>query len=115
MDKEQFKRYQKLLIENRRSEENIREILDAGGACFICRENDPRVLQKHHVFGRNNSKVTVCLCQNCHKIVTDNQNKLPLKIRKKSNAYNPRMEDISIGSLLRCISDRLNKRGFFDE
>ena len=34
--------------------------------CCICGEDDPRVLERHHLAGRAYADSTVILCRNCH-------------------------------------------------
>lgn len=68
--------------------------------CFICKENYENVLEKHHMFGKKYSDQTILLCLNCHRIVTDNQNSLPTKIRKSRHQNEKDIVAInSIGSL----------------
>ncbi len=79
-------------------------------ACFICQTFDERVLilEKHHYLGKKYSDLTIWLCLNCHKKITDSQNKLPVKVRK---SYYRRNKDIfalcSIGALYKELGQEL--------
>lgn len=53
----------------------IDDILTKGGCCVICGYNDdPRVIEKHHIAGKHNSDLTVSVCPNCHKKLSMKQN-----------------------------------------
>ena len=52
--------------------------------CFLCGEDDSRLLEKHHWSGRANSDETVYLCLNHHRQQTLEQNKLAPKLRSKN-------------------------------
>ena len=52
--------------------------------CVVCGEDDQTLLnefEEHHVFGRANSNLRILLCKNCHSKITNEQNKLPPKLR----------------------------------
>lgn len=53
-------------------------------ACVCCGEDDPQVLEDHHIYGRGYSDDVVPLCKNCHAKVTAGQNVLSPKTRSKS-------------------------------
>lgn len=78
-------------------------------ACLECGENDPNVIEIHHVDGRNNSDWEIPLCKNCHTKVTAEQNKESPKVRSKdASLMNKRAyRIISNGALLRDIGDGL--------
>ncbi|WP_292492387.1 hypothetical protein [Methanoculleus sp. 10] len=64
--------------------ETIQKMIRDGDAkicCIACGENDPSVIERHHIFGRKLSEVKVPLCKNCHAKITAEQNKLPPKDR----------------------------------
>lgn len=48
-----------------------------GACCIICGEGDPRAIESHHIYGRIIPNDKVSLCINCHRKITDEQNKLP--------------------------------------
>lgn len=56
--------------------------------CELCGENDSRVIEKHHIFGRNNSPEIMLLCKNCHYKITHGQNKITPKRRSKNAPLN---------------------------
>lgn len=66
--------------------------------CAVCGENDPEVLEEHHVSGIANSPVTVTLCLNHHRKVTDIQNLFAPKFRSK-NAPNAERLQFGLASL----------------
>ena len=78
-------------------------------ACSICGENDPCVIEFHHLFGRTTSDETIPLCKNCHAIITDEQNKISPKSRSSSASPYEKMGFtlISIGAMLKVISKTL--------
>ena len=39
------------------------------GCCVICFETNPFKLESHHVFGKENSDLTICLCANHHGLL----------------------------------------------
>jgi len=39
------------------------------GYCLSCGDNDLLVLNNHHIFGRNNSDITITICANCHEYI----------------------------------------------
>ena len=63
--------------------------------CSECLEDHPAVIEMHHIIGRGNSDEVIPLCKNCHKIITNEQNKLPRERRKG----NPLIL-VSIGALM---------------
>jgi len=46
-------------------------------SCVICGESAPNVIEIHHLYGRAVLDEEVPLCMNCHKKITDEQNKFP--------------------------------------
>lgn len=41
--------------------------------CGVCGEPDDRCLEAHHVAGRKHDDLTVLICRNCHRKVSDDQ------------------------------------------
>jgi hypothetical protein len=78
-------------------------------ACAVCGEDNPNLIEMHHVDGRNNTDRIKPLCKNCHFKITSEQNKLSPKVRSsEASLQNKRAFNIiSIGALLREIGDRL--------
>ncbi|WP_340818284.1 HNH endonuclease [Methanolobus sp. WCC4] len=81
--------------------------------CIECAEDDPNVIELHHVYGRNNSEETVPLCKNCHFKITKQQNKLPRKVRAStaSREDNIRFILVSMGALLEGMGKQLRMIG----
>lgn len=78
--------------------------------CYICGESDPSILtlEEHHLFGRKFGKQKIWLCLNCHKKITDEQNKLPTKIRKSHSSKSKLVFAInSIGALNKLSGEKL--------
>jgi DNA-directed RNA polymerase subunit RPC12/RpoP len=55
--------------------------------CVYCGEDNEKVLEKHHDLGRKCSDQVSWVCLNCHKIITDDQNALPTRIRKSGKQH----------------------------
>ena len=74
-------------------------------ACSICGEDDPTVIEKHHLFGRNNSDELIPLCKNCHVKITDEQNKISPNARSKNATPQEKLgyHLVTSGSLLELI------------
>ena len=71
MNAEEYERNQKQLIEEKRAME---EIIQSGGCCLLCGYNeDPRILEEHHIAGRKNSDITITVCPNCHRKLSRKQ------------------------------------------
>jgi hypothetical protein len=52
----------------------LEEILSKDGCCVICFYNDnPLILEKHHIAGKNNSVLVLTVCPNCHRILSKKQ------------------------------------------
>jgi hypothetical protein len=67
----EFNNEQKELIEEIKW---IEDILSKHGCCLICFYYDnPLILEKHHIAGRNNLNLTITVCPNCHRILTKKQ------------------------------------------
>jgi 5-methylcytosine-specific restriction endonuclease McrA len=81
--------------------------------CQLCGESDSRLLEMHHIFGRNISSEIMLLCKNCHYKVTYEQNEITPKKRSK-DASPEDLEKytlISIGALLQGIGKTVEKSG----
>jgi hypothetical protein len=48
--------------------------------CAFCTENNPLVLEKHHVAGKDYHEGTVIVCRNHHRLLSDLQKDHPQKI-----------------------------------
>jgi len=86
------------------------EIVDQ---CLVCREDDPIVLEEHHICGRNNSDLVTTLCKSCHMPITHELNKVPRESRSKNASYPEKIacQLINIGALLREIGEQLIELG----
>ncbi|MEX0764222.1 MAG: hypothetical protein WEC35_07640 [Nitrosopumilaceae archaeon] len=51
----------------------ISKLIELGTTCLICFENNPFLLEWHHIGGKNNCSVTIPLCANCHLLASKNQ------------------------------------------
>ncbi|WP_319507632.1 HNH endonuclease signature motif containing protein [uncultured Methanolobus sp.] len=82
-------------------------------ACAVCGEDNRKVIEMHHVEGRNNSDWIKPLCKNCHSKITAEQNRLSPKARSgKTSLQNLKAFNIiSIGALLREIGQHLINMG----
>jgi hypothetical protein len=54
--------------------------------CLYCSENDPLVLERHHLAGRDYDEGTVIVCRNCHRKLSDRQKEHPDKITETPDA-----------------------------
>lgn len=81
--------------------------------CELCGENDSRLLERHHIFGRNFSPEIMLLCKNCHYKITHGQNKISPKKRSKdaSPEHSEQFALISVGALLQEIGKTIEKSG----
>ena len=70
--------------------------------CMNCGEDDPRIIELHHIEGRTNSDELTPLCKNCHAKVSIEQNKFPPKARSKNASPDKRRAYrlVTIGALL---------------
>ena len=51
----------------------VSKIIESSGSCLLCFENNPFVLEGHHLGGKKNSSVTIPLCANCHILASKHQ------------------------------------------
>jgi len=85
------------------------------GVCYICGEDDPRILkEEHHIFGKANSEEKVLLCLNCHSKITQAQNKLPPKVRSNDASERDKIvvAIVSQGSILEVIGKKQKEFGY---
>lgn len=54
--------------------------------CVRCPENDPLVLERHHIAGQAYDEATVIMCRNCHRKLSDLQRDHPEKIQDPPDA-----------------------------
>ncbi len=81
--------------------------------CKFCQEDDSRVIERHHIFGRNFSPEVMLLCKNCHYKITHGQNKILPKKRSKDASPEDleKFTLVSIGVLLQEIGKIMEKTG----
>ena len=81
--------------------------------CTLCGESDNRLLEKHHIFGKNNSPEIMLLCKNCHYKITHEQNKIAPKKRSRNATPNDleKFMLISMGVLLQEMGKILKESG----
>lgn len=81
--------------------------------CQLCGESDSRLLERHHIFGRNSSPIVTWLCKNCHYKVTHEQNVITPKKRSKDASPEDleKFTLISIGALLQEIGKTVEISG----
>jgi len=81
--------------------------------CSLCGEDDPTVIEEHHVYGRNNSDEKIPLCKNCHVKITEEQNKVSPKLRSPSASPQQKRGYllITVGALLELIGKTLKNVG----
>ena len=70
--------------------------------CVVCGEENPILLERHHLYGKKISDELVWLCKNCHYSVSYYQNRLPLSVRSNPSSDNERLAFILVtnGALL---------------
>ena len=81
--------------------------------CSLCGEDDPSIIEEHHVYGRNNSDEKIPLCINCHAKITREQNKVSPKLRSSSVSPQERRGYllVTVGALLESIGKTLISLG----
>ena len=77
--------------------------------CVMCGEDNPGLLEMHHVDGRATSEKTVPLCKNCHAKVTMEQNRFPPKARSANAIKEEHIAFwlLSLGALLKYVGQSL--------
>jgi hypothetical protein len=81
-DKDKFKRDSAKETEIRRERRRQADIERLGvdnPRCLHCGENDPNVLERHHLAGQAYGDEIVIACRNCHRKLSDRQNDHPKK------------------------------------
>jgi hypothetical protein len=81
--KDTFKRDPEKETEIRRESRRQRALERLGcsnPACIRCGENDPLLLEKHHLEGQEFGNTLVIVCRNCHRKLSDRQKDHPEKI-----------------------------------
>lgn len=82
----------------------ILQIIDSTGCCCICGwDFDPRVIEQHHISGKNNSNITIPVCPTCHQILCQKQSSWPDGWTQPNN---PPLKRIAF--MLRGLSDITN-------
>ena len=80
-----------------------------GQCCVMCGEDNPALLEMHHIDGRATSEKTVPLCKNCHAKVTMEQNRFPPKARAANGLQAEQIAFwlLSLGALLQYVGQSL--------
>jgi nitrate/TMAO reductase-like tetraheme cytochrome c subunit len=86
----------------------ISKLLESGTTCLLCFENNPFVIEWHHIGGKNNSSETIPLCANCHVLASKHQLTYD-KIWKESKKSNI-LKLLFIQKDLQFLQDRINQR-----
>lgn len=79
---------------NNRIEESRRidDIIESGAFCCLCGYyENPLIIERHHIAGRNNSEVTIPVCPNCHRILSNKQRSWPTEWTSSNNSIQIRM------------------------
>lgn len=58
----------------------------SSGCCVICYNDEPFVLEEHHIAGRNNSDITVTVCANHHVKLTRMQKTWNSRWKRDNNS-----------------------------
>jgi hypothetical protein len=85
-----------------------------GIVCVGCGEDDSRLFQAHHIYGKTNSNDVTPLCLNCHAKMTFNQNKCSPSVRSSVATEEQKLGIllVSVGSLLESIGKNLKNSGY---
>lgn len=77
--------------------------------CVMCGEDNPALLEMHHIDGRALSEKTVPLCKNCHAKVTLEQNRFPPQARAADADQQDQIAYwfLSLGALLKYVGQSL--------
>ena len=81
--------------------------------CELCGESDIRLLENHHIFGKNFSPKIMLLCKNCHYKITHEQNKIAPKRRSQKASEKEKLAFtfLSIGVLIEEIGRTIKETG----
>lgn len=81
--------------------------------CVVCGEDDPEVIEMHHLYGKSNSDRVIPLCKNHHTKVTREQNKLSPKVRSGNASPEQKIAFliVSFGALLIELGTQLINLG----
>jgi len=76
----------------------IETIIGRGGCCLICGYNDdPLIIEEHHFAGKHNSNITIPVCPNCHRVLSNKQKGWDKEWTLPNNPPEKRLEFIRIG------------------
>ena len=84
-------------------------IIQKGCYCCICGCNDnPLILEEHHISGKSNSNLTITVCPNCHKKLTIKQKSWDKDWKKNNNSPKQKLAFILRGKsdILRIMSEQ---------
>jgi hypothetical protein len=97
------------LATEKRKQRRLEKLGHNNPVCGTCGERDWRCLELHHVADRDRDDLTVAICRNCHRKVSDDQKDHPVF---NSNA-DPMLDCIGhfllgLADLLKVIIERLH-------
>ena len=98
MSSGEYSKKQRALINEIR---RIDDIIERGGCCWVCGYLDnPLIIEKHHIVRKRNSNITIPVCPNCHRTLTNKQKGWHVDWAKPNN---PPMKKLAF--ILRGLSD----------
>lgn len=96
----------------RRQQKRFEKLGTDDPRCGMCGEDNNCALELHHVAGRKHDDLTVILCANCHRIMSDDQRDHPVFDR---SANDPMAAIgyflLGLADMLRVIVRRLHEFG----
>lgn len=90
----------------------VDDTISKGGYCLLCGYNEnPLILEEHHIGGKSNSRTSVVACANCHKALTLKQRSWDKSWTRRNNSPIKKTAFVLRGSadVLAIISNTLRK------
>ena len=117
--------YSTEIVRLKKDNQWISQIIDRAGCCLLCGwDLDPRIIENHHIAGKNNSDIYIPVCPNCHQILCQKQSSWPVDWTQPDNPPSKRLSFIARGlsdianiqaKLLKDLSVELSGDGGHDE